>query len=798
MSRKRPKGPAEGAPPTPPPPHAVTTPAKIRAIVLVLGVLLVASASWWWMTSRARSVDGAPGDGTSGIALVSAPLPAVAAAPASSDFAGAASCQSCHATQYAAWRASTHGNAGGTPGGVNGVRVIAPFDGTPLRFRDATVIPRQERGVFSFVVQRAGEVDTALIVHAVIGGGHMEGGGTQGFVTKWSDGTLRFLPFDWSKHSRTWFCNTGTRTNKGWLPVSASMRLADCGDWPPTRVLGDEPRFSNCQSCHGSQIDLAFDSSAKRWVSSDNGFAINCESCHGPAARHVARMQSGGVPSADIGLAALGTFDKEQSLTTCMGCHALKARLATHWKPGAELAQHYAVRLAQLGDQPLTADGRTRTFAYQEGHYASDCYRNGGMTCVSCHDPHSQGYRTVTGQPIPGRTDDRQCTSCHASKKDDLPAHTKHPVASTGSRCVSCHMPYQQEHELGRAIRYERSDHSIAIPRPALDSSLGIVSACRSCHAGVSEAQHAKQVTMWWGEIKPHEQAVAGVLSAREAVDIESATSKLLQADSRNVSAQVAGIAQWLDRFGAPDMPNVPSSFEASLRTMAASTDLDLRALSLATLHYVRGNHADTRRFLRQSISRDALRRRWVVVLGGIGDDARTKGDGARAVIAYRKALEVAPGDAALLLNLGLAYAANGDVARAVTSYRQSISADAQQPVAQVNLGVSLERAGDLPGAGAAYRQAIALDPTSPLGYFNLGTSLLREGNARDAIPMFERALARDPGLALGHFQLSLALLKQGDLVRAEASVRRALALDSSNADAAKLAQALREARQAR
>ncbi len=761
-------------------------------------VWLVTCLSW----SCTRDNTTATASGAADTPLIATAL-GTPLAPGATEFAGAARCQSCHVEQFRAWRASTHGTAGGPTAGTDRVPVIAPFDGTALRFRDATVIPRQRNGVFSFTVQRVGERDTTLTVNAVIGGGHMAGGGTQGFVTTYSDGTLRFLPFDWSRENRMWFCNTGTRANNGWQPITATLRLAECGDWPPSRILGDEPRFGNCQSCHGSQIDVAFDSVATRWVTTTNGFAINCESCHGPAARHVTLMRAGGPPTADIGLVALATLSKDQSVAVCLACHALKDRLVSRWRPGATLSHFYSLRLSQLGERPLTPDGRTRTFAYQEGHLASDCYRNGSMTCTSCHDPHSQHYRTVDGTPLPGRTDDRQCTSCHAAKAADVSGHTKHRAGSPGSTCTACHMTYQQQHELGSAIRYARTDHSISIPRPQLDSALGLISACRSCHATVSEAQHRKQVTTWWGELKPHEAAVAGVLAAQTVRDIDSATTLLLQPDSRNASAQVAGLSQWLERFAAPHMGTVPRVLDARLRALALVRDPDVRSLALATLHYVNGNDGDTRRFLQQQLragpdtsapDRDALRRRWALVLGGVGDAARGAGEPSRAVAAYRKALAVTPSEPTLLVNLGLALADAGDLAAAVQAYTHALRGNAQQPMAEVNLGIALERGGDAAGASEAFRRAIVLDPTSALGYLNLGTSMLREGNARGAIPWFEQALARDPGLAVGHFQLALAWLKEGQLARAATSVRRSLALDPGNAEAAKLATALRDA----
>lgn len=727
---------------------------------------------------------------------------AAPAAPKPEDFAGNASCVSCHAEQSRQWSRSTHGTAGGVPGSrSNPAMVIAPFNGQPIRFADAIVIPRNRGGRYEFVVQRPGEADTTYTVDGVIGGGHMAGGGTQGFVTNWSDGTIRFLPFDWSRSSNTWFCNTGTRTNQGWQPIRATMRLAECGDWPPMRVLGDEPRFSNCQSCHGSNITVAYDASTQQWKSRVASYAVNCESCHGPAARHVKLMQQGST-GADIGLEALATLDKDRSVGTCMGCHALKTRLAGGYVPGAQLTQFYSVALSQLGDRPFTPDGRTRTFAYQEGHYASDCYRNGGMTCTSCHDPHTQGYRTVDGEPIPGRVDDRQCTSCHASKRDNVPQHTKHAPGSKGSNCVSCHMPYEQQHELGRAIAYGRSDHTVAIPRPALDSSLGLVGSCKSCHAGQSVQQLAEQAERWWGPMKPHERAVGGLLAARGEQDIAKATPLLLQPLSRNSMAQVAGMAEWLDRFATPRMESAPAALDDALLAMSESPDLDVQALALATLHYTRGQVRRVRRALveklentRDAATHDALRRRWATVLGGLGDASREAGRHDEAIAAYRAALEVTPNAGPLLLNLGLTYAARGDMNGAVTAYRQSLQADPRQPLSEVNLGIALEQGGDADGARAAYERAIAADPTTALPYLNIGTMLLRAQRGAEARPWLEKALARDPGLATGHFQLALVFVQSGELDRAERSVKRALALDPANAEANKLLEALREAR---
>ena len=190
----------------------------------------------------------------------------------------------------------------------------------------------------------------------------------------------------------------------------------------------------------------------------------------------------------------LATLAKDASLGTCWQCHALKDRLKGGYVSGTRLEAYYSTLLPQLGDEAHAADGRVRSFAYQQGHLWSDCYVSGNMTCTSCHDPHSQGYRDVAGTALPGRTDDRQCTGCHQSKATRVVQHSKHAEGSPGSRCVSCHMPYLQEPAVGHAIGYARSDHSIPVPRPAADSAVGVVSACRTCHADRAESALGAQV----------------------------------------------------------------------------------------------------------------------------------------------------------------------------------------------------------------------------------------------------------------------------------------------------------------
>ncbi len=700
------------------------------------------------------------------------------------DFAGSDTCAGCHADQYAGWAASTHGRAGGEPGPET---VIVPFDGTPIVFRDGTVLPVVDSaGDYIFVVRQEGRAEQRIKVDGVIGGGHMLGGGTQGFVSHLADGTARFLPFDYSRQLDTWFCNTGSRTDEGWVPVDASMALADCGDWPPARILGTMSRFANCQSCHGSQITARLDAGegvATRWTSLD----INCESCHGPARRHVELMSGGGAGEAtfaDIGLDSRVTDGVEESLGVCFRCHALKDVVQEGYLPGAGLADFYALKLPVLGDDPYLPDGRVKSFAYQATHLSSSCYVDGSMTCVSCHEPHGLGYRDVNRVPLADETDDRQCTSCHAAKAADPEAHTFHPAGSTGAKCVSCHMPYLQHPEVGPAVPFARSDHTIPVPRPQLDGRLGLVSACRGCHTDRSDIGLQAQVDEWWGETKPHDRVTAGLLAVTDGMGAEQAARMLLHPDDPGTMAQFQGLARFLTQWVRPGA-GLGADAMARVTGLAESEDVDLRALALATLLVARAGvgadgpaaRPDDSGATALAIADEplAVRRRVTMILGFLSDEALARSDARTALTLLDHALAVLPGDPNVLRSQGLVHNQTGDYPSAIAAFSRSLAADPDQPLVRVNLGIARAASGDGAGAIREYQAAIALNPSEPLAYFNLGNMYLRSDDLASAIRFYESAVAAGPELSRAHLNLAIALARAGRVTEAIPHGRRAV-----------------------
>ena len=727
-------------------------------------------------------------------------LPPLQEAPSSenillSDFAGSQACKDCHQVQYDAWTQSTHGRAGASPSQET---VIAPFDSRPIRFKDAVVTPAvTQQADYVFTVAQEGRQEITLTVVGVIGGGHLVGGGTQGFMTEHPDGTVRFLPFDYSKSDRAWFCNTGGRTNKGWVPITEAVALADCGDWPPSRILGSHQRFPNCQQCHGSQINTAFDSGTKRYETSIKSLTVNCESCHGPGKRHIQLVESANYRgSPDIGIQSLAVLDKDASLDVCFQCHALKEELAPGYLPGASFQEHFSLKLPILSGAPFFADGRVRTFAYQQNHLYSSCYLSGSMTCVDCHDPHRQSYRDINGRQLDGRFANGQCLSCHASKAERIEQHTRHQPDSPGGRCVSCHMPYLQHPLVGKRVRYARSDHTIPIPRPAFDARLGIESSCQQCH--VSEAIETLQayVADWYGELKPHPDAVTGLLRALRVTDPVAAADLVLTTGDAHPIAQFAGLSHFFLRYLSPDMEHLQPTIVGYLEKLSNSNDNDVAALALASLHFARGRDASVRSFLMQrlrglGVKEARIRKRWVSVLNIRGNSYRVGGDFNNAIVTYRKALEIDARNAGVHLSLGTSFAGTQDFDRAIQHYKQSLAIEPNESLVLVNMAFAMMQRGDIDGGLATYRRAIEINPREPLAYLSLGNAYLRRGESVNAANAFQKAVENNPSLASAHFGMARSYAQLRQYQRAISALRRGLEFDPGNSNARQLLEEL-------
>ena len=661
--------------------------------------------------------------------------------PDFADFVDVAVCAQCHAQRHETWADSTHGRAGGPPSPKT---IVAPFDGRPLRFTDATVWPERRGKRYAFRIQAMGRPEEVRRVDAVVGAALIHGGGAQTYFEAQDDGRLLNLPFEWSRDAKAWFCQTKDRT---WRPIDGRYALGDC-DWPPSRTLGTGPG-KTCQNCHASQLRLLFDENARRYETQYSSLAIDCQACHGPGRKHV-EWAKGGAKGADIGLEPLGLLDREASVEVCMRCHANKQQAATGYLPGDDFAAHYALAAIRPPSDPkIRPDGHLTGFGYQQAHLYSPCYLDGSMTCVDCHDPHDLSYRDVHGRRLEGRFDDGQCVGCHPAKEGQ--AHSGHQ----NTRCTDCHMRLRQHGGIGQEIRLARADHAITIPRSEVESQVG--TACADCHPNQSTAAG---LTRLYGELKPLPPLVEALLN--QDPNLEAVIDGLAALGKDAPLTVSAGVTALLSDH-LPKGRSLSPRVSTLLRRLAGADRVEVRAVALTGLLVLGGE--PERAFAYESVktagpSRAALRNLVAHNLMAV-DFAFARIS--PAVAARMRGLLI---DVALPLALdptlaypivGSAFASAGDWARALALYDRAIAwpapADGKRPLGLAGppaqllgmRGNALLTMNRVPEALATYRRAVQAFPHDPANTDGLCRLLVRTRAYGEAIDCLKAFLALVP-----------------------------------------------------
>jgi tetratricopeptide (TPR) repeat protein len=254
----------------------------------------------------------------------------------------------------------------------------------------------------------------------------------------------------------------------------------------------------------------------------------------------------------------------------------------------------------------------------------------------------------------------------------------------------------------------------------------------------------------------------------------------------RHTAAEVMALGALLRDHLDPDVRTLPRSLDRRLRLAASDANADIASLGLAALHWSLGDDRSTRRFLTRQLTvadgmGPAIRSRWAILLGFLGDRARAAGNPARAITAYYKALQIQPADPAILTRLGLAELEAGNTAGALAAFDRAIAADSSYGLAWINLGIARSAAGDGNSAARAYAQAVRVDSTDAIAWLNLGNVELRAGRFEQAIELYRTALRYHPGLADAHFNLARALLSLGRTSEAILPLRNGLDFDPSN-----------------
>jgi predicted CXXCH cytochrome family protein len=732
-----------GAPATPPtalPVVPVVKPVRSKRFLLVAGLaLLLAIAASLFIATRQ---DAAPPTSQAAVGPLAtaeqqpSPLPLAVAAPAAASYVGASRCQSCHESEFRAWNGSHHQLA---MQDATAATVLGDFADASFNYQGvASTFFKSADGKFMVRTDGPDGKLSDYPISYTFGVYPL-----QQYLIAFPGGRYQTLPIAWDARPKS---EGGQR----WFHLYPDQKIdhTDALHW-----TGIYQNWAlQCAECHSTNLRKGYDAASNTYHTTYSEINVACESCHGPASAHVdwaskaqppyAAQDDKGLPSLKSRWSEAWKFPAEGAkfavreqpadpagMNSCGACHSRRSTLSEGGKAGAVLEDSH--RLAMLTAPNYHPDGQQREEVYVWGSFLQSKMHQNGVTCMDCHEPHSQKLR-AEGNAL--------CTRCHLASEFDVAKHHQHQVGGKGAQCVTCHMPSQNY-----MVVHARPDHSLRIPRPDLSSSLGSPNACTQCHTDKQPDWAATSMDKWYGKAWRERPHYGSTLHAGETQGVRALPSLLELASSPAAPAIVRATAATLAQ------PYVNPGTLPATRALLQDADPSVRIAALGMLAPV---DALNRVLAASALLSDPVLGVRIEAASLLADVPDSQIPSARR--AARKA--------------------------ALQEYEAALELEADWPSGNVNLGNLRLRQGRGDEAVAAFQRAIMLDPQAVGAYVNLADTWRQQGRESEAEKVLHDGLAVLPRNADLHHALGLLLTRKGESVAALQEFGEAARLAPDNA----------------
>lgn len=406
-------------------------------------------------------------------------------------YSGSESCRQCHDRYYESWHDTYHRTMTQE---ASPDSIVASFDNVTLESRGrAFKLTRDGDSFFATPKTTQPEARSGPPMKiAMTTGSHL-------MQTYWVRFGSAFRQLPWFYHIES----------KKWIPSNDSFLTPP--DGPPMEARWND----TCVKCHTTGPVPGMLADRQNFDTKVAELGISCEACHGPAAEHVGfhsknENASQVPPSARlVNPAKLSHVAASQICGQCHSSAQANDRIDwlvngsryfpgddhTKWFTHAEFGSTNPVSAAYVKDSYWN-DGTCRVGGDELlGMEASKCYSEGQMSCLTCHSMHDSD---PTDQLKSFDSSNGSCLQCHNEFQERLEEHTHHPIDSSGSQCVNCHMPHTS-FALFKAIRSHRID-SPAVTGPSKGAR---PNACNLCHLDQTLAWSAAALEEWYGHDQP-------------------------------------------------------------------------------------------------------------------------------------------------------------------------------------------------------------------------------------------------------------------------------------------------------
>ncbi len=282
---------------------------------------------------------------------------------------------------------------------------------------------------------------------------------------------------------------------------------------PAAQASGDYVGSETCVACHEDQ--------QRRFKNTIMGKVMarphtewesrGCESCHGPGKAHV--EAGGSKETIPVRFTKDSKNTPEEQNSACLTCHTRGNRLFWKGSPHQSRAMacvdchqvHYGERQTPLAAEtrynaPLTD---IKGVKKSQPELCLDChqmrraqlqrsshmpYREGKVTCTSCHNPHG----TPNPKQLIASTVNENCLTCHTERRG--PFLWEHPPVM--ENCANCHEAHGTNNPQLLKVRMPRVCDSCHVTSrhpttPTLLNSIRDFNrGCTNCHSAIHGSNH--------------------------------------------------------------------------------------------------------------------------------------------------------------------------------------------------------------------------------------------------------------------------------------------------------------------
>ncbi|MFT7512176.1 MAG: tetratricopeptide (TPR) repeat protein [Candidatus Omnitrophota bacterium] len=652
-------------------------------------------------------------------------------------FAGSTTCQACHQQTHTDWMGSHHQLAMQE---ANEQTVLGDFNDATFNHHGIQSRFYKQDGAFFVNTEGPDGKNQDYLIAYCFGVYPL-----QQYLIKFPNGGMQVLQICWDSRNEE-------LGGQRWYHLYPDEKIdyTDVLHWTKTHFNWNYM----CADCHSTGLRKNFDPDTLTYNTTWEEINVSCEACHGPGSEHLAwaAKKEPGKTYTEKEMGLLVRFKESKPVTwamnpttlqpershpkehdhlvdACARCHSHRRLVTGDYVHGQSLLDTH--KPAVLEERLYHHDGQIKEEVYVYGSFVQSKMYHQGVTCKDCHDVHSTKVY-AQGNAL--------CLRCHNGGVYNNPTHHHHAADSTGSQCVSCHMPVKTYMGVD-----DRRDHSIRIPRPDLSLKLGTPNACNMCHTDMSGEQTANAFQEWYPEqVKlPH---YGEVLFAGNRGTPGYLPELVKLGQDINQPALVRATAMW--------QLQTESSQEAMQGLLMGLEDSSalVREASLAGFSRVQGA---------QRIS----------LIGKLLSDP------VRAV--RTEAMRVLADLPASLFTPELQAAFD----RAQQDFVGQQAAVDDRAGGHMGLGILYADQGNFAASEAAYRKAFAVEPDHIESRLNLAEMLYQQNRHSEGLQLISQAVQQQPNNGLTHEALGRYWVRQQEYKRGLQSIATALRLMPQRAD---------------